>query len=585
MRSAFASAVVFALLAGCGGVEDPAVDATLDGGPRGSVSLVALRSVEWNPAGADLGTVSAVADEGGTVVVFTDRGARVIVNGAPGASLATPNQWRGAGVIDAADGNGRWIVGLAEDGRVRRLREASELVDVSARWGLDDDRVRSVATIGDGATAFGAEGLFVVATPSRVLRYDDPGFVTLRGHAGRVVSTASGAARVFTVSPPAMVRYDVPGLVEADVGPDGRVVAVAEGGLYVEDETGELRLRYEAAAGERMHGLAVSGERVWVGAATEMLLLENGAVRRSQGLGLTVSSRLYPASDGEVWELVGGRLRRYGVLAADSEDERRWETLARPTQLRVCGMCHAPRGSNFDLSTYAAWAQRRADIRAAVVVDRRMPLAPATITDEERDDIARWLDGDPAADAGSPDATADATTDDAMDASAVDVRDASAMDARDVGGVDARDAGPRDTGPRDTGPRDTGADVRDTGTRDVGADVRDAGVADAGPPTFTAVYAIITARCASCHGASGGLNMSTRAMAHANLVGVAAAGGACGSSGLTRVTAGDASRSLLYEKVAGTPSCGARMPRNATALTAAQIETIRAWIAAGARND
>ncbi|MEZ4407019.1 MAG: hypothetical protein R3A52_11140 [Polyangiales bacterium] len=579
MRSALASAVVFALLGGCGGVEDPAVDATLDGGGRGAVSLVALRSVEWNPAGADVGMVSAVADEGGTVMVFTDRGARVIVNGAPGASLAQPTQWRGAGVIDAADGNGRWIVGLAEDGRVRRLREAAELVDVSARWGLDGDRVRSVATIGEGATAFGAEGLFVVATPSRVLRYDDPGFASLRGHAGRVVSTASGAARVFTVSPPAMVRYDMPGLIEADVGADGRVVAVAEGGLYVEDETGELRLRYEAAAGERMHGLAVSGERVWVGAATEMLLLENGAIRRSQGLGLTVSSRLYPASDGEVWELVGGRLRRYGVLAADSEDERRWETLARPAQLRVCGMCHAPRGPNFDLSTYAAWAQRRADIRAAVVVDRRMPLAPATITDQERDDIARWLDGEPTADAGSPDATTDATADDVMDAAAVDVRDASGMDVRDTG---PRDTGPRDTGAdvRDAGPRDTGADVRDTG-----ADVRDAGATDAGPPTFTAVYAIITARCVSCHGGSGGLNMSTRAMAHANLVGASAAGSACGSSGLTRVVAGDASRSLLYEKVSGTPSCGVRMPRNVTALTAAQIETIRAWIAAGARND
>ena len=582
MRSAFAFAAALALVVGCGGAEDPAVDASLSdaGGGRGSVPVVALRSVEWNPAGADVGMVSAVADEGGAVAVFTDRGLRVIVNGAPGASLSEPTQWRGAGVIDAADGNGRWIVGLADDGRVRRLREAMELVDVSARWGLERDRVRSVATIGEGATAFGAEGLFVVATPARVLRYDDPGFASLRGRAGRLLSVANGAARVFTVSPPSMVRYDVPGLIEADVGPDGRVVAVAEGGLYVEDESGELRLRYESAAGERMHGLAVSGARVWAGAATEMLLLEGGAIRRSQGLGLTVSSRLFPASDGEVWELVGGRLRRYGVLSADGEDERRWEMLARPTQLRVCGTCHSPRGPNFDLSTYASWAQRRADIRAAVVVERRMPLAPATITEQERGDIARWLDGEPTPDAGVSDAGLDAG-----DVASVDVRDAAApMDVRDVPSMDVRDSGARDAASmdvRDSGPRDVPTmDVRDGGPRDVPVDVRDAGGA-----SFTAVYSIVTSRCVSCHGGSGGLNMSTRAMAYTNLVGVAAAGGSCGSSGLTRVVAGDPGRSLLYEKVAGAPSCGARMPRNATALTAAQIETIRAWIAAGARND
>lgn len=128
----------------------------------------------------------------------------------------------------------------------------------------------------------------------------------------------------------------------------------------------------------------------------------------------------------------------------------------------------------------------------------------------------------------------------------------------------------------------------------------DGGIAD----TFTGVYTdIISARCLSCHvpggvGVSlGMLDMSTKALAYADLVGasgmgVAAAGSACGTSGLLRVTPGDHATSLLWEKVNAklmgtTAPCGNPMPAGSAnaALTLEQVEAIAAWIDSGAHDN
>ena len=124
--------------------------------------------------------------------------------------------------------------------------------------------------------------------------------------------------------------------------------------------------------------------------------------------------------------------------------------------------------------------------------------------------------------------------------------------------------------------------------------------------TFTNVYAnVIGARCTGCHrpGASGVtvgmLDMSTQAAAYTNLVGVASAGTGAGTSGITcasiampRVAAGNATGSLLFNKVSSKvvgmlAACGSPMPLPATAtpLTQAQVDLIAAWIGAGAMND
>src|SRR5262249_8225521 len=102
-----------------------------------------------------------------------------------------------------------------------------------------------------------------------------------------------------------------------------------------------------------------------------------------------------------------------------------------------------------------------------------------------------------------------------------------------------------------------------------------------------------------CHGmAMGALLMDTQANAYTNLVGVAAAGTGCMTSGKVRVVAGDPDNSLLLGQIShDPPSCGTTMPVGAkrdpmcvsaepsACNTAAEIDLVRQWIAAGALND
>jgi hypothetical protein len=145
----------------------------------------------------------------------------------------------------------------------------------------------------------------------------------------------------------------------------------------------------------------------------------------------------------------------------------------------------------------------------------------------------------------------------------------------------------------DTGVADTGT-AADAGTpADTGASP-DTGAAEASTAsTFTQVYTdIISPICVTCHnpqgsgGTMGKLDMSSQSTAISNLVGVAAMGTGCGGMG-TRVVAGSASTSILFEKVdPGQPApCGAKMPLDGTPLTTAQADEIQSWINAGALNN
>ena len=83
--------------------------------------------------------------------------------------------------------------------------------------------------------------------------------------------------------------------------------------------------------------------------------------------------------------------------------------------------------------------------------------------------------------------------------------------------------------------------------------------------------------------------MSTQAAAYTNLQ-KSAAGASCEASGLTLVVPGDATASLLVEKVTSAhPPCGTQMPfgcGGATpCLSAPQVEEIVDWINDGAQND
>lgn len=136
--------------------------------------------------------------------------------------------------------------------------------------------------------------------------------------------------------------------------------------------------------------------------------------------------------------------------------------------------------------------------------------------------------------------------------------------------------------------------------------VEAAGTGAAGGPgpapvvaNFGAIYrdVIVAGGCnaGQCHSgpAAGGLSLRSRDVSYENLVGIRAMGrgggptGAldCADSGLLRVAPGDPDVSLLVHKLEHTQRCGGPMPTSSTRLSAAHLQSVREWIAAGAPND
>ena len=123
-----------------------------------------------------------------------------------------------------------------------------------------------------------------------------------------------------------------------------------------------------------------------------------------------------------------------------------------------------------------------------------------------------------------------------------------------------------------------------------GTDTGSLGDSAAAPATFTEMYTtILQPTCTGCHWPGGDgpfQDFSSQSSAYAALVGVKASGPSCGSSNETRVVAGNASESLLFQKVSeANPPCGSQMPLGEWPLSSAQLKLVEDWINAGALND
>jgi len=122
-----------------------------------------------------------------------------------------------------------------------------------------------------------------------------------------------------------------------------------------------------------------------------------------------------------------------------------------------------------------------------------------------------------------------------------------------------------------------------------------AGMGGGSGATFTEIYSTLfpattAPRCNFCHGmppsaiSNGNLTVGMdQKSAYAGLVGKTSMDPRC--MGMSLVTPGKPETSLFYLKVAATPPCGDRMPLGGSPLSDAQIEMIRSWIAAGAKDD
>lgn len=101
--------------------------------------------------------------------------------------------------------------------------------------------------------------------------------------------------------------------------------------------------------------------------------------------------------------------------------------------------------------------------------------------------------------------------------------------------------------------------------------------------TFSSIQSqIFTPRCIACHGTvtNGGLDLSA-SVAFTNLVNTGSS-----QTSLLRVAPGDPDSSYLIHKLEGRAGIiGNRMPQGGPFLAAAELDTIKAWITAGALNN
>jgi len=123
------------------------------------------------------------------------------------------------------------------------------------------------------------------------------------------------------------------------------------------------------------------------------------------------------------------------------------------------------------------------------------------------------------------------------------------------------------------------------------------GAAGNSPPAakWSEIYAMLfpmptNPRCNACHAmpandvANGNLFVGAdKDSAYMALVGKASMSSRCMSKVLVVPFKPD--ESLMLEKLSENPPCGSRMPLGGTPFTEAQLEMVRGWIAAGAKND
>lgn len=358
-------------------------------------TVLAARTLDWNPTEADLGLVSALAEFDHGVVVFGEGGASVVIGGAVVARSTAALAWRAAAQIPAGDGtSGRWVVGVSAAGRLLRLSAQGASDDITDRYRLGDTRVRSVVALGPTAAAFTFDGGFAVADGATVTRYDGDFPDPVGGR--RLASVAArDTVRVFDPVAGRTVEYAVPGVVSAALDDRGRLAALTASTVYAEDDGGRLQAVFTTR--EPLHGLAASGRRVWFGVGTELGLYD-GLVRLTRGADLPPDARLVGSPGGTVWALSRGRLTQYATSEGVTDDQIEWERTVRPVFARRCAACHLPGGSaNLDLTAYAAWSTRRPSVRQRAVIERTMPPDMSTpLTRDELDAVSAWtLSGAP----------------------------------------------------------------------------------------------------------------------------------------------------------------------------------------------
>ena len=353
-------------------------------------------SVTWNPSSVDVGTVQAVAEQDSSLLLFGSKGVLTLTSGSVVSSDDSITTWRSAAVIPSADGLSSWMVGVDDSGHLQRIRTDLPPLDVSARYGLGDEKVTTIAAA-QGRVAFLLESGVAVSDGANVTRYKAAArAVTASGTLVAVADSGAGTVRVFNQG----MEVDVPladaQLVAYDSG--GNLVA-ATGHALFRITGAQVETLYDGGA-RSVHGLAASGANVWFTVDGDLGVVQDGRVSLGSGGTLANDARLVGSTSGDVWVL-GAALQRFSAAGGAAGDEATWNSTVQPVYAAVCSNCHSAPGSgksssNIDLSTYDAWKGRRATIYQRVVGAAGTPAAmpPPTsafsLTDPQRAAIAAW---------------------------------------------------------------------------------------------------------------------------------------------------------------------------------------------------
>lgn len=339
-----------------------------------------VHAVAWNPNKIDVGKVSAIAEAGEDLFIFSSTGAHVLAGGSAVASDPSVKAWRAATTIPAADGNGSWVVALDDRGRLYRVRDRSKLESIAGRFGLEKSDVRGIAGMGPGRIAFRLEGGIAIVDGDRVARHDYA-FTAIAGGGGHGAGIGAEGVRVFDPFRGVDKTY---ALAARSVTFDsaGRMVAADEHAVFREED-GKLKRRYVSQG--QIGALTAAGDRVWFQDGEELGALEGDGVAVSRDL--KVRGSVIGSPSGDAWVLTDGVLSRYSTIRGEGV----WQTEIAPIFARVCAGCHGAGGSaGIDLSTAGRWDKARAAITKRVVVERTMPPKGYELAENERAAVGRW---------------------------------------------------------------------------------------------------------------------------------------------------------------------------------------------------
>jgi hypothetical protein len=336
-----------------------------------------------------------VADAGSVVAVFGDAGATVFSSGAVAASDRSVTDWVDAETIRGADGTPRWIVGIDGKGRLHYLRGMSSFEEVSARYGLDGQRVLGAAMLDAGRIGFLLDREIAIADGQRSTRYGYAGgtpWTSLAGGGGWGAGVSRDTLTLFDAARLATRTYALPGVTRAALGSDGRLYAATSRAVYAAAAAGDLALVYDAEQ-DSIHGLVASGDHVWFADGAELGVVDGDHVAETSGAKITPDAKLAPSPSGDVWVMGGGGLERLARAEPEPVLAVTWSSTLAPIFARDCATCHLPSGvSGTDLSSAEAWQSERAAIEERVVVRRSMPPEGHPISDADREAIRAWAE-------------------------------------------------------------------------------------------------------------------------------------------------------------------------------------------------